>query len=227
MSDSNHSLIPVFLTAQLEKAANQALKYAPVTLMQLKTVKGRTFALQLEKPNVALLVRVSARRLHFQSQWDEQPDVMLSGPALSIVKMLNQDTVTPATLMHHQIRIDGDQALAMQFMDILQDLELDWEGALADVIGEAAAHQISNVARTGFGWLRNASTAILSQARHLTTQEQEWVPARNRFQSFQRDVETLRDDTDRLQARIQQLKSTLDSQEDAALETNHTTADHS
>ena len=41
MDTHRQSLIPAFLTEQLERAANRALYYAPVTRLQLTKLKGK------------------------------------------------------------------------------------------------------------------------------------------------------------------------------------------
>ena len=107
------------------------------------------------------------------------------------------------------IEVEGDQQLAQQFLQVIRDLDLDLESVLGDLIGDVAAHQISDLARVGFGWLRTTASTVLNQSRHLLAEEKEWVLSPRKFQRFQRDVEDLRADTDRLQARIQRLHQSL------------------
>lgn len=206
MDPHGQSLIPIFVTEQLERAANLALDYAPVTRMQLAKLRGKRFALELQRPHFPLLVEVGRSRLRFQSNWDDQADVTVRGPALALIRQLGSDNNTPSHLMSNGIEIEGDQQLAQQFMALLKDLDLDLESALGDVIGDLAAHQISEVARTGLGWLRQAAKAVTQQSKHFVVEERNWVLKPKEFSHFQEQVNQLRQDSDRLEARFEKLK---------------------
>lgn len=209
MDQQRQSLIPLFVTEQLERAANLALNYAPVTRMQLSKLRGKSFALELQRPHFPLLMEVDRGNLYFQSHREGQADVTVRGPALALLKQINSDDQTPAALMAQGIEIEGDQQLAQQFMSILKDLDLDLELALGDLIGDMAAHQISEVARMGFGFLRSTTKAVLDQSRHLVVEERRLVIKRREFQRFEDKVTELRQGAERLQARINKLAATV------------------
>lgn len=209
MDPQRQSLIPIFLTEQLERAANRALYYAPVTRLQLTKLKGKSMAIRLQRPNFDLLLEVGKRSLHFQNHWESEPDVTITGPAVALLRQIGSDETSPADLMKLGIEIEGDQQLAQQFLQVIRDLDLDLETALGDLIGDVAAHQISEVARVGLGWLKTTAKTVMNQSRHLLAEEKEWVLTRPKFQRFQSDVEELREDTDRLQARLRRLQQQL------------------
>ncbi|AUM12243.1 ubiquinone biosynthesis accessory factor UbiJ [Ketobacter alkanivorans] len=205
MDQHRQSLIPVFLTEQLERAANRALYYAPVTRLQLTKLKGKSLAIELQRPNFPLLMTVGKRSLGFQNQWEGAADVTIRGPAVALLRQIGSAEISPADLMQLGIEIEGDQQLAQQFLQVIKDLDLDLESALGDLIGDMAAHQITEVARVGFSWLRSTARAVIDQSRNVIAEERQWVLTPREFQRFQSDVEDLREDTDRLQARLQRL----------------------
>ncbi|RLT93071.1 SCP2 domain-containing protein [Ketobacter sp.] len=209
MDPQRQSLIPIFLTEQLERAANRALYYAPVTRLQLTRLKGKSLGIELQRPDFSLLMEVGKRRLSFQNHWDHEPDVTIRGPAVALLRQIGSEDATPADLMRLGIELEGDQQLAQQFLQVIRDLDLDLESALGDLIGDVAAHQVAEVAKVGFSWLRGAAKTVLQQSRHLIAEEREWVLTPRKFQRFQSDVEDLREDTDRLQARLQRLQNSL------------------
>jgi len=209
MDQQRQSLLPLFLTEQLEHAANRALYYAPVTRLQLTKLKGKSLAIRLQRPDFALLMAVGKRSLHFQNHWEQDADVTISGPALALLRQLGTSDTSPADLMRLGITLEGDQQLAQQFLQVLRDLDLDLESILGDLIGDVAAHQISTAARVGLGWLKTTAKAVVNQSRHMLAEEKQWVLSRRHLQRFQSDVEDLREDTDRLQARLQRLHKQL------------------
>ena len=56
MDDARSSLIPTFLTEQLERVANRALQYAPLTRLQLQKLQGKSFGIELQRPHFPLLI---------------------------------------------------------------------------------------------------------------------------------------------------------------------------
>lgn len=209
MDANRESLIPTFLTEQLERVANHALQYAPLTRMQLHKLDGKSFGIELQRPHFPLLISVTRKGLLFQSHWEGSADVSIRGPAVALLRQLREEDTTPAALMRSGITLEGDQALAQQFVKVLKDLDIDLESALGDLIGDVAAHQISEIARTGLDWLKRAGQTVLQQSRHFLAEERQVLVTPPQFARFRDDVEQLREDTDRLEARLHQLQSRL------------------
>lgn len=209
MDEHRQSLIPTLLTEQLERVANRALDYAPLTRLQLRKLQGKSLGIELQRPHFPLLISVTRKGLLFQSHWEGGADVTLRGPAIALLRQLRSGDNTPGSLMRAGIELDGDQQLAQQFAKILKDLDIDLESALGDLIGDVAAHQISEIARTGLDWLSRASKTLRQQSRHFLADERKVVITSTQFSRFRDDVEKLREDTDRLQARLQLLRARL------------------
>jgi ubiquinone biosynthesis protein UbiJ len=209
MDANRESLIPTFLTEQLERVANRALQYAPLTRLQLHKLEGKSFGIELQRPHFPLLISVTRKGLLFQSHWEGSADVSIRGPAVALLRQLRAEDTTPASLMRSGIELEGDQALAQQFVKVLKDLDIDLESALGDLIGDVAAHQIAEVARTGLDWLNRAGKTLLLQSRNFLAEERKVVLTPRQFHRFRDDVEELREDTDRLEARLHQLQSRL------------------
>lgn len=212
MDSHRQSLIPTLLTEQLERVANRALDYAPVTRLQLRKLAGKSLAIELQRPHFPLLVSVTRKGVVFYSHWDGGADVTLRGPAVALLRQLREDNPTPASLMCHGIELEGDQALARQFINLLRDLDIDLESALGDLIGDVAAHQAVQVARSGLDWLGRVGKSLLQQSRQLLAEERKVVVSTHQFDEFRSQVEQLREDTDRLEARLQLLRERLQPQ---------------
>lgn len=204
------SLIPAFITEQLERLANRALLYAPLTRLQLQKLQGKTFAIELQRPGLRLLLRVTRKGLLFQSQWEDNADASVRGPAVALLRQLRQEDTSPAALIRGGIEIGGDLHLAQQFVKVLKDLDLDLESALGDLIGDVAAHQISELTRTGLGWLGRAGRTLLRQSRNYLAEERNVLLTPRQYTRFRDDVEALRESTDRLDARIARLQRQID-----------------
>lgn len=211
MDKHRRSLVPTFLIAQLEKAANGALKYAPVTRIQMVPLKGKSLGIHLQRPGIPLQLYVDKREIQIHSNWEIETDVTIKGPAMSLVRQLTKTQNTPADLMQNGIEIVGDQELAEQFISLLRNLDVDFEGILADFIGDIAARQLGNFARTGLEIFHQAATTFAEQTKRFIAEDQSMVVSPFEFDQFKTEVDDIRQRGDRLQARVQQLQQRLDN----------------
>ena len=211
MSNEQTSLLPTLIAEQLEQVANRALHYAPLTRLQLRKLEGKSFGIELQRPPLSLLVSVTRKGLLFQSHWDGNADAGVRGPALALLKQLRRGNNQPELLASDGIDLTGDPVLAQQFIKVLNVLDIDFEGILGDLIGDVAAHQLSEFARTGFSWLNRTGKNLLQQSRHFLAEERKVLLTPHQFSRFRDDVETLSEDTDRAEARLHRLFQQLDS----------------
>ncbi|MGB5200150.1 MAG: sterol-binding protein, partial [Sedimenticolaceae bacterium] len=88
------------------------------------------------------------------------------------------------------------------FSEVLADLDIDWEEQLSRFTGDIAAHEIGRGVRAASregARMRRSSEQILSE---YLTEEARLLPHRFEVEDFIADVDTLRDDAERLAARI-------------------------
>ena len=81
-------------------------------------------------------------------------------------------------------------------------LRPDLEEELSGLIGDVPAHQVGRVARAARGWTHRAvRTTAENLAEYLGHERQHLIP-RNEGEQFLRGVDAVREDVDRLEARI-------------------------
>ena len=79
------------------------------------------------------------------------------------------------------------------------------EEELSRLLGDVPAHQLGGLARSALGWLRRGvRTSADNLAEYLAHERRDLVP-RAEAQGFLHDVDTLREDADRLEARVNAL----------------------
>jgi ubiquinone biosynthesis protein UbiJ len=110
-----------------------------------------------------------------------------------------------AVLQRGDVQIRGDVELAQKFRELAMLLRPDPEEEVSRVIGDVPAHQLGRLARAAFGWTRNAtSTTVRNVAEYLAHERQHLVP-RAEGDQLLKGVDTLRENVDRLEARIEHL----------------------
>jgi ubiquinone biosynthesis protein UbiJ len=128
------------------------------------------------------------------------PDAIVTGGPLSLLAL--SGSAPEAVLQRGDVRIDGDAELAQKFRELALLLRPDLEEELSLVLGDVPAHQLGRFARAAFGWTRKAAaTTVRNVAEYLGHERQDLVP-RSEAEQFLQGVDTLREDVDRLAARI-------------------------
>jgi len=107
----------------------------------------------------------------------------------------------------HQGRIDiqGDIGKAMLLQQAIRAIEIDWEEHLSSLIGDTPAHQLGRAQRGVHQWLQRALSGFAQDGSDYLQDETLLLAPVTEIQRFCRDVDTLRNDTERMQARIQRL----------------------
>ena len=190
----------------LESALNRALALDPETRAALAPLDGRRVALRIEQPPLALQVTVDGDRLRVGPPADAVPaDLDVRATLAALVGQLPMfrrgDDGPPVGRM----RIEGDADLARRLQRLAGRFDPDWQGPFVAVFGEVVGVQ---VAKAFAGALRQARAGARDLAgttvEYLTEESRDLVP-REELAAFNDDVDTLRDDVERLAARIARL----------------------
>jgi ubiquinone biosynthesis protein UbiJ len=108
-----------------------------------------------------------------------------------------------ALLQHVDISGNADLASTVQFL--FRNLKWDAEEDLSKVVGDAAAHRIAGAGRDFLAWQKDALLRTGENLAEYWTEEQPLLARAEEVERFGRDVDTLRDDLARLEARLARL----------------------
>jgi ubiquinone biosynthesis protein UbiJ len=130
-------------------------------------------------------------------------DAALSVGPLGLMALAGEGA--QAAVQRGEAAMSGDGEIAAKFRELLTLLKPDPEEELSLVLGDVPAHQLSRLARAALAWgARAADTAWRSTADYLAHERADLVP-RHEGEQFLRGVDALREDLDRLAARIELL----------------------
>ena len=197
------------LTATLENVLNRGLPRSPRAQQLCAELSGRRLAIAIIPMRSAsggqLLVESTGVSVKLSNATPETlasapPDATITGGPFSLLALSG---ATPeAVIQRGDVRIDGDAELARKFRELALLLSPDLEEELSLVLGDVAAHQVGRFARAAFGWTRKAAgTGVRIFAEYLGHERRDLVP-RGEAEQFLQGVDTLREDVDRLAARI-------------------------
>ncbi len=203
-------MLATALTASLETAFNTWLtldaKTHGNTRQRLQALQGKLVCLHISNPSLRLYFLPTADSVRITTDYASPPDVTIHGAALALMR-LSHATDSGKAMLEHGIRLEGDLGLGEQFSQILRDIDVDWEELLSQAVGDILAHQMGQFARDTKGWLDNSAHAMRLNTQEYLQEEARLLPAEAELRGYLDQVDTLRMDTDRLEARLRRLEA--------------------
>ena len=182
------------------------------------TTPARELCAQLDGTRVAIRIRDTALAMVFViedgsvallSHTEAEPDVVITGSLLTLAKMAG-DTGEQA-IRDGALELTGNASTARAFQKLLRLAAPDVEEELAGIIGDVAAHRLGEAARGLRNWARDARSTMGGNIREYVQEESRDVPSRYETDRFSSRVDSLRDDVDRLEARLNRLDRSGDT----------------
>lgn len=199
------NIIEASLLATIERAINTALRHDPATQYKLAHYSGRLLQFQLNFPARELFVLIVEDGIELYHSSEAKADVTVIGSPVDMAAQL-VGWQKAEQLIGGPLTIRGDHALLQNISHVAKQLEIDWAGLLAPLLGSEFAQQVQHAGRQFFSWLRNASERLLHQGSDYLRHESQLLPSKRALMGFACDVEELEMATERLAARIAQLQ---------------------
>ena len=192
------------LLRALESTLNAALLLDPYTVQRLGGLAGKVVAVELRGVNLTLFLALQADRIEVRGEHAGAVHARLSGTPLAFARLgINGDR---SALHSGEVQISGDTDLGQQLQDILAAMDIDWEEHLSRFTGDVIAHQVGNAARASQRWAQQSGAALLQDAGEYLKYERELLPDRAQVETFMQQVDVVRDNVERLEARVQRLQ---------------------
>ncbi len=105
-----------------------------------------------------------------------------------------------------EITIEGNVEVGREFQTLLARLDIDWEEQLSQVVGDVAVHHLGGLWRGLRAWSGRTGDVLLRDGGEYLQQELYVLPPRQAIEQFLNAVDLLREDADRLAARVERLR---------------------
>jgi len=190
----------------LELASNKTLEHDQNTQARLDKLRGKTMTLQIRPINQSISVTPHKEGLEFSNTSPEKVDVTLSATIGAMIK-ISRDGMENAELEPGELEISGDPIVGQRFAQVISELDIDWQGLLSERLGESPASAITFAAGQAKIIAEDSRDKLKGFFKELITNDLGLMADRSGVEQFLDDVDTLRADTDRLQARLNHLQS--------------------
>lgn len=195
----------------LESALNRAIALDPDTAQALRALDGRCVELVLQSPPIALQLRVDGERLRVgPAEAGREPDLSVRSTLGALAARLpgllgrGRDEAPPVGGM----RISGDADLARRLQRLAERFDPDWQQPFAAVFGDVLGVQVANAFAAALRQARALGGEFAGTVAEYVVEESRDVVGREELEAFHDDVDGLRDDAERLAARVARLRGT-------------------
>ncbi|MDX1516773.1 MAG: SCP2 sterol-binding domain-containing protein [Woeseiaceae bacterium] len=165
---------------------------------------GSVAAVRVANTSLAMYFTFGDESVSLTSVPPRDPDIAISGSLLTLGRVAASGD--PESIRDGSLEFIGDVYKAQAFQRLLRYAKPDLEEELSGVIGDSAAHGFGQFARGIRDWTRRATATMGENLRDYLQEESRDVPSRYEADRFARDVGKLRDDVERLAARIEKLR---------------------
>lgn len=183
----------------LESLLNRNIAASSAARGLCRRLDAKVLAVHLQG-GPSLYFRSQGERMRLDTRCEAAPDATLSGTPLSLMRLAG--SMPEAALRSGAVHIEGDAEVAQTFSELLAHARPDLEEELSHVIGDVAAHQVGRAARSALAFARHAADTLAQNLSEYLQEEGRDVPSRTEAEEFTAGVDRLRDDVDRLEARI-------------------------
>lgn len=131
-------------------------------------------------------------------------DATISGRVMALLSLAMQEDKI-STSMQEGVSINGNAVVAQQVQKIFADLDLDWEEALSQYIGDIPAYQVHRQARRATKWLCQSVTSLSRTSSEYLREEIHLTPTQVEFEHFKHQATRLKQDVERAEVRLRHL----------------------
>lgn len=167
-------------------------------------LSGTVVAVRVSNTALAAYFVVDDEAIDVVTVTSQDPDVIITGSLITLASLAGQSGTT--AIRDGSLDISGDAELAGQFQQLLSFARPDIEEELSGIVGDAAAHRLGELARGIGRWGREARSTMGANIREYLQEESRDVPSRYEVEKFNVEVSKLRDDVDRIEARLNRMQ---------------------
>jgi len=168
-------------------------------------LEDRVFAVRVKDTALAMYIIVGPGEISLASEYSNDPDVIVSGSLLSLARFAGPKG--DAALRDGAVDLTGDEEIALQFQDLLRYGRPDLEEELSGVVGDVVANTVGEFARNLERWGKEARSTLQQNVSEYLQEENRTVPSRYETDVFREQVESLRDDVARFEARLKRVEA--------------------
>ncbi|MDH4260373.1 MAG: SCP2 sterol-binding domain-containing protein [Gammaproteobacteria bacterium] len=197
-------MTPDPLLRPLESLLNRNIAGSSRARGLLAQVAGKSLEIRVTATPFRVRIQATDERIAIAPGGDAAADATIEGTPLSLARLAAPDTAQ--AFRSGGLRISGDAEIAQGFQKLFAAARPDFEEELSRVTGDAFAHHVASLAHSAVRFGLKARDTFTQNVAEYLTEEGRDVPVQFEVEEFLTGVDAVREATDRLEARIEQLE---------------------
>ncbi len=195
-----------FILQAGERWLNRQVAESTAAQAELRALDGRSMAVHVEGLGLTLCLIASDGQLCVEDRI-EGASVTLRGTPGALATLLRRDRDRPLAGQFREsgAELTGSIDVAERFAELIRLARPDLEEELSRWVGDIPAHEVANATRHVADWALDTGRAMERNTAEYLQEESGTLPASAEMRAFAEDVQDLRDDVERLAARIDRL----------------------
>jgi ubiquinone biosynthesis protein UbiJ len=167
-------------------------------------ITGSVVAISVKDTTLAAYVHIRDSEITMTGRYSEEPDVVITGSLLALARLATPDAT--AAIRDGSVELHGDAHVAQSFQLLLRHAKPDIEEELSVLLGDSAAQNLGDFARKLRDWGEEAQKTMQQNLSEYLAEESRAVPSRHEVEMFRQEVNKLRDDVARFEARLNRMQ---------------------
>jgi len=212
-------MLSLFKRTALEGAEtliNAALTKDPASKQALTKLEGQVFLVESTLPPLTVAIEPTATGIQLHDNWDGNVTVTINGTLIAMAAIA-VNAKESFSFSGTGVNVSGNLDTLHQLNKIMGDVDIDWEGALAEIIGDVPAHLIAKTVRNSVVIRQDIVTRASTGLVEVAQEEFNLTPSKNEFETIIPDIRQLSADADRLAARVKRLYHKITPSDPGAL----------
>ncbi|WP_367608075.1 SCP2 domain-containing protein [Legionella sp. W05-934-2] len=200
-------MIKTYSLKALQKAINHALSLDPDWSEKAAPLGGKRLKLVVAPLDLVFFILFEEDgKLTLTAESDEAADTTIHSNPLGFIRLSLLPMSKARSLFNDRIKIEGDMEFGQQVKALFDQLDIDWEGHIAQFTGDMIAHQLGSFVRRGKAFGKHLQRSLQENMDDYLHEESGWFPPVEEVEDFYKDIDNLVMDVDRLEAKFAQLQ---------------------
>jgi ubiquinone biosynthesis protein UbiJ len=193
------------LTEQIQALIDRGVTGSPRARTLLSELEGHSLDIEARYTPWRVQLTAVPDRLMLDRHPLAPGIAAISGSPLSLMALARENPQD--VIRRGDVVITGDGAIASRFQELLQLLRPDFEEPLSRLIGDVPAYGLGSLLRRAMGYANDSSSTVARNVGEYFTHERRELVTRSEAGEFLDGVDSLREQVDRLEARVAALES--------------------
>ncbi len=168
-----------------------------------RELDAHSVEIRVRDTSLAVVFQIHTDSVELAATADEDADARITGSIPGLARLATGGDAD--SIRKGDVQLEGDINTVQNFQKLLKHARPDPEEELSRIVGDAAANRIGNLLRDVRDWGRQSADIMRDNVREYLQEEAKQLPTRYEVEQFGKAVNTLRDDVDRLAARLDRL----------------------